>query len=186
MTGNDYGLNPNPSEFGGSTNLPVESVSWNDVQIFLSRLNHAEKKAGRLPIGWSYALPTESQWEYACRAQAGDGFFSIYRTYGISWSELTENQANWDHGNDQNRTVEVGQYPANHWGFSVCTEMFGNGGWNGTYPTGNPVIDPTGPETISKKILRWSWGNTPEWLRSAKRTSGPPDQENGVGFPRPS
>ena len=66
MTGNLDGLSPTPSQFGGNPNRPVENVSWNDVQVFLSRLNALE--AANLPAGWSYVLPTEAQWEYACRA----------------------------------------------------------------------------------------------------------------------
>jgi formylglycine-generating enzyme required for sulfatase activity len=57
----------NPSELKGA-NLPVESVSWDDAMEFCRMLTERERAAGRLPKGYSYTLPTEAQWEYACRA----------------------------------------------------------------------------------------------------------------------
>ena len=134
MTGVTGDRNATPSHFYGYPNRPVEKVSWHDTQVFLTRLN--EQQAGNLPAGWSYVLPTESQWEYACRAGT---------TTRYSWgNDISATRANYNFGNDANQTVNMGQYAANPWGFF---DMHGNV-WEWTadwyqaaYPTGNPVID---------------------------------------------
>ena len=119
MNGNPAGLNADPSTFKGS-NRPVEKVSWEDAQIFLTQLNAIEQTAGRLPNGWKYVLPTEAQWEYACRAGT---------TTAYSWgNDINSSRANynWDNpndGNDSKQTVNVGQFSANPWGFF---DMHGN------------------------------------------------------------
>ncbi len=78
---------------------PVEKVSWADAQIFLTRLN--AQQSATLPAGWAYVLPTESQWEYACRAGT---------TTAYSWGKtIASSNANWNHGADPNQTVDVGQ-----------------------------------------------------------------------------
>ncbi|MBN2685089.1 MAG: SUMF1/EgtB/PvdO family nonheme iron enzyme, partial [Pontiellaceae bacterium] len=60
-------MGSNPSNFKGDT-LPVEQVSWDDAMEFCRKLTQIERQAGRLPEGFEYMLPTEAQWEYACRA----------------------------------------------------------------------------------------------------------------------
>ena len=114
MNGNSAGLNTDPSLFKGS-NRPVGNISWEDVQVFLTRLNDMEQTAGRLPTGWKYVLPTEAQWEYACRAGT---------TTAYSWgNDINSSHANynWDggshDGNHFQQTRDVGQYAANPWGF---------------------------------------------------------------------
>ena len=105
MTGNGNGLSSSPSQFGGYPNSPVEKISHNDIQIFLQRLNDME--SGNLLPGWSYVLPSEAQWEYACRA----GTNTVY-SWGNSISPVNAN-----YGQNIGKPAEVGQYAANSWGF---------------------------------------------------------------------
>jgi formylglycine-generating enzyme required for sulfatase activity len=97
----------NPSDFKGP-NLPVETVSWEDAQAYIAKLN----EKGGLPEGWKFALPTEAQWEYACRA-GEKGPFS-----GGSLDEV-----GWYKGNSGSQTHEVGQKKPNAWGLH---DMHGN------------------------------------------------------------
>jgi formylglycine-generating enzyme required for sulfatase activity len=123
MTGNPNGLNAKPSEWPNNPNRPVEKVSWDDAQVFLTRLN--AQQAANLPAGWSYVLPTESQWEYACRAGT-----TTASSWGATIASPNANY-NWDGayntGSDFKQTRDVGQYAPNPWGFSTCTGTFGSG-----------------------------------------------------------
>ena len=182
MNGNPSGLNADPSQFKGS-NRPVEKVSWNDAQIFLTRLNEMEQTAGRLPTGWKYVLPTEAQWEYACRAGT---------TTAYSWgNDINSSRANynWDggatSGNDFKQTRDVGQYAANPWGFF---DMQGNvwewvSDWKANYLIGAQT-DPEGPASGSDRFLRGgSWYDDGALLRSAKRNNNTPsNRNNNLGF----
>jgi formylglycine-generating enzyme required for sulfatase activity len=183
MTGNTDGLSATPSQWPNNPNRPVERVSWGDAQVFLTRLN--AEQAGNLPTGWSYVLPTESQWEYACRAGT---------TTAYSWGDtITSTDANYNRNVDQ--TSDVGNYAANPWGFF---DMHGNvwewtADWyNATYSTGNPVIDPTGPNAGSLRVKRSGSWHTPlepgtgngGGLRSASRTVWAPPtlRDRSIGF----
>ena len=174
MTGNTDSLSATPSNWPNNPNRPVEQVSHDDIQIFLSRLNN--QQSANIPAGWEYVLPTESQWEYACRA----GTTTMY-----SWGDdINATRANYfDSG--LNQTRDVGNYAANPWGFF---DMHGNvwertADWYGTYPAGNPVIDPS-PASGSYRVLRGgSWNRDGTLLRSAKRSGTPPSTRgNHLGF----
>ena len=177
MAGNANGLSQTPSHWPGNPNRPVEKVSWHDVQVFLGRLNAQEFAAGRLNAGWRYDLPTEAQWEYACRA----GTHTVY-----SWGNtLLPENANWNHGNDANQTVDVGQYPPNSWDFH---DMHGNvyewaADWHATY-TSNAQSDPEGPLTGAFRSNRGgSWTFDGTHLPVARRFgNSPTDRFNYVGF----
>ena len=157
---------PRPVTGTNNPDRPVEKVSWDDAQVFLTRLN--AQQAGNLPAGWSYVLPTESQWEYACRAGT---------TTAYSWgATIASTNANYS-SSGYSQTRDVGQYAANPWGFF---DMHGNV-WEWTadwyqaaYPTGNPVVDPTGPASGSNRVARGgSWSNDGTTLRSARRNYYP-------------
>ena len=159
MTGNTDGLSATPSQFSGNPNRPVENVSWNDVQVFLTRLNH--QQADSLIAGWQYVLPTEAQWEYSCRG----GTTTTY-----SWgNEINASHANYDTSAIWG-TTDVGQYDPNPWGFY---DMHGNvfeptRDAYGNYQLGAQT-DPFN-DTGSNVVFRGgSWDNDDTELRSAFR-----------------
>jgi formylglycine-generating enzyme required for sulfatase activity len=134
-------------------------------------------ESANIPAGWAYVLPTEAQWEYACRAGT---------TTDYSWGDdINASQANYDDSN-YGRPLNVGQYAPNPWGFF---DLHGNvyewtADWYGAYLTANPVVDPIGPASGSIRAIRggsWSSGGTA--LRSAGRDYFPPSgRVNIIGF----
>ena len=163
-------IGTNPSNFKGDK-FPVELVSWNDAVAFCEELNKKE----RILRGWQFTLPTEAQWEYACRA----GTTTVY-----SWGDsITTSDANYNSNIGQ--TTSVGQYSANPWGFF---DMHGNvwewaADWQDTYPSGS-VIDPLGSSNGSLRVHRGgSWLYAAAYLRSAFRGGNDPDfRDSGIGF----
>ncbi|MFO1001345.1 MAG: formylglycine-generating enzyme family protein [Planctomycetaceae bacterium] len=164
----------NPSEFKGPQN-PVENVSWTKAEEFCRKLSELpkEKSAGRL-----YRLPTEAEWEYACRAGA-DTVFS----FGDDDSVMT-NFA-WIEQNSEKKSHAVGQKAPNSWGLF---DMHGNvfewcSDWHDEY-TSESVIDPVGPASGSARLARGgSWLHEPYHCRASTRVWNPPANYSNVqGF----
>ena len=166
MEDNVQDLKSLPSRFQGPS-LPVEQVSWKDVQEFCARLTYLERRDQRLNKGWAYCLPTEAEWEYACRA----GTATLY-----SWGNeiFLKNAA---YRESAGKTRLIGQFPSNQWGFF---DMHGNvwewvDDWYGDYSTDDQT-DPEGALSGTNKVLRGgSWANLGTNLRAAGRHYLPPN-----------
>jgi formylglycine-generating enzyme required for sulfatase activity len=173
MTGNVDGLSATPSYNSNKPNCPVERVSWNDIQVFLTRLN--AQQSGNIPAGWAYVLPTEAQWEFACRAGTNTAY---------SWGDsIKSSDANYN--NSFSQTLDVGKYSANAWGFF---DMHGNvWEWTadryGSYSSFS-MIDPEGSASGSARVGRGgSWNNAGTYLRSAQRNGNNPSYRSlNIGF----
>ncbi|MCY2991291.1 MAG: SUMF1/EgtB/PvdO family nonheme iron enzyme [Planctomycetota bacterium] len=163
----------NPSHFKGES-LPVEMVSWDDAVAFCKRLSEVaeERAAGR-----TYRLPTEAEWEYACRA----GSTSKY-SFGDSEAELGTYA--WYNKNSIKATHPVGAKQANAWGLY---DMHGNV-WEwcadgyGPYAAG-AASDPSGPGLASYRVDRGGscYGAT-AICRSATRNWSSPSDRDSLGF----
>ncbi len=172
-------MGSNPSRFKGSgLDAPVESVSWNEAMEFARKLTERERSAGRLPEGYVYTLPSEAQWEYACRAGTSSRFFS-----GNSESDLA--RVGWYSANSGGKTHPVGQKEPNGWGLY---DMHGNvfewtRSWYGNYP-GHSVTDYEGSTIGFNRVLRGgSWLSKEENCRSAIRYRNVPGERfYFVGF----
>jgi formylglycine-generating enzyme required for sulfatase activity len=168
-------MGANPSHFKGPRN-PVEMVSWYDCQKFLEKLN--EKLGSR---GAMFRLPTEAQWEYACRA----GTTTQY-SFGDAESALGDYA--WWAKNSDGTIHPMGQKKPNAWGlydmhgsvWEWCAEPHGH-----DYYAKSPVEDPTGPASGLGRVSRGgSWDSfSPEVFRCAYRNAFRPDQRVSViGF----
>lgn len=165
----EFIMGNNPSEFKGENN-PVESVSWEDAQAFCKKLS---QKTGK-----EYSLPTEAQWEYACRAGSG-----TYYCFGDVETKLDEYA--WFNDNSRGSTQPVGKKKPNEFGLY---DMHGNvwewcNDWHGDYPY-DSVVDPAGPEKGGARVLRGgSWSFSAGRCRSAYRNHDNPGyRSNDVGF----
>jgi formylglycine-generating enzyme required for sulfatase activity len=147
----------NPSHDTSISNLPVDGVSWSDAVLYCQRLNAREQSAGRLPAGWQYRLPTEAEWEYACRA----GTTTTYYFGNDSAANRLPFYA-WCSFNANGGTQPVGSRAPNRWGLY---DMYGNveewcSDWFYAFSGGN-VTDPQGPSSGSVKVRRGGSWNSP-------------------------
>jgi formylglycine-generating enzyme required for sulfatase activity len=173
-------MSENPSKFGGD-NLPVENVSWYEAARFLKKLSDK--------TNLKFRLPTEAEWEYACRAgtttafNTGTTIDSDFANY-----EATTPYANGIIGKDLKSTNKVGSYAPN--AFGLC-DMHGNvwewcnDFYDNEYYKVTPTVDPQGPQ-VNKgdKVMRGgAWNERPNKCRSADRNNrGPKTNQPIIGF----
>lgn len=147
-----------PEGAGEDPSAAVAGVLWEDCQVFMRKLE--EQGYG------TFRLPTEAEWEYACRAGTSTRFY-----WGEDPDHTKVDAYAWHKGNAGGRARPVGRKKPNAWGLH---DMSGNAwewcsDWYGPYPEGRQV-DPTGPKTGKAHVLRgngWRWG--PKYCRSANR-----------------
>jgi len=159
-------MGSNPSGFKKGDTYPVEMVSWDDCQSFITKLN-------QMVGGNNFRLPTEAEWEYACRAG----------TTGDRYGDL--DAIAWYSSNSGNTTHPVGQKQVNGWGlfdtlgnvYEWCQD------WYGTYSSGYQT-DPTGPASGAYRMLRGgSWLFYANFVRSAHRDIHRPGwRSDNIGF----
>jgi len=160
----------NFSEFQGCDDCPVERVSWNDVQEFLRRLNERAEITG-------YRLPTEAEWEYACRAGSQAAYYFGDDPGGLG-------SFAWYGENSGSKTHPVGQKRPNAWGLY---DLHGNvwewcQDWYGDYPSGS-LSDPTGPGSGKYHVVRGgSWNYDARGTRCASRLRLAPGLFSSIGF----
>ncbi len=166
----DSGSYPKPSEHLPSMckHHPVENVSYDDIQLFLKRLNS-------LSTTYNYRLPTEAEWEYMAHA-------GLPSEYAYGWGNDFDGNYAWYDGNSGRRTHEVATkegIPSPQNMNELIYDMAGNvwqwvQDWYGDYPSGTQT-DPPGPSSGSDRVLRGgSWDFDPQFLRSARRGSYSP------------
>ena len=179
----------NPDKIMANENdrVPMYFVSWYEAMDFCKKLTEQARAKGQLPAGYEYTLPTEAQWEYACRAgTTGATYAADVNTDetldAIAW--YGKNSPNGYKGRGLSNlnagSRDAGTKLANKWGMQ---DMLGNlwewcYDWYGPYPGGN-IVDPIGPATGIDKVNRGgSWGSGINDERSANRAKNPPNEDS--------
>jgi formylglycine-generating enzyme required for sulfatase activity len=155
-------MGESPSRFW-TTNGPVESVSWEDAKAFCRKLSELENA--------EYRLPTEAEWEYACRA----GTQTVFH-----WGDSFDTSYFWCAFNSASKPHEVGKAKPNPWGlhdmsgnvWEWCEDWYAIDAY-----ASSEANDPQGPATGARRVVRGgSWAGTPEDCRSANRMGYRPNE----------
>ncbi len=181
-------MNDNPSKFKDSELLPVENVSWLDAVKFCNKLSERERRKPYYKIedntvtifgGNGYRLPTEAEWEYACRAPQSDGSATKH-PFGDNDADLSRYA--WFSENSAEKTHQVGQKKPNRWGlydmqgnvWEWCQDFY-----SADYYSFSPESDPPGPVSASVRVFRGgSWDYGPGDCRPAFRFGDGPDNRD--------
>ena len=171
----------NPSTFQRDPQYPVEKVSWHDALAFCREKNREAKEAGTLPQGMIFRLPTESEWEYACRAGSSTRF-----SYGDDLSHSNLIHYAWFVENSDSSPHPVGMLKPNPWGLH---DMHGNvwewclDQWQYAYP-GGKMTDYSAADDGWLRVARGgSWLYSAGNCRSANRDDyGPNNRCSDIGF----
>jgi|GEM_PF-1715004 len=174
-------MGSNPACFKGPRN-PVEQVSWEECQEFIKKLNYLTSGSQES----SFRLPTEAEWEYACRAGTKTALYTGKELTAASGRCPNVDEIAWYGENSGGTSHPVGQKRANAWGLY---DMSGNvwewcqDWWYGFYPAG-PLVDPAGPGSGDQRVFRGGyWEYIATCCRSATRGGNVPDGHwRSLGF----
>jgi formylglycine-generating enzyme required for sulfatase activity len=168
-------MGKNPSHFTNDTTRPVEKLNYAQATAYGAALTARERAAGRLPDLFEYRLPTEAEWEYACRAGTTNLF-----SFGDMESLAPEYA--WTEENSEGQSHPVGQKKPNPWGLH---DVHGNvwewcQDWMGDYAKGD-LIDPRGAPMGKYRVFRGGgWNNGVPMARSGNRFAMAPT--SGIHF----
>lgn len=163
-------MEDNPSTFSGCPTCPVEWVSWDDIQEFITKLNARGEG--------TYSLPTEAQWEYAARAGSTTAFYNGGITELGCGYDPNLDAIGWYCYNSDNQTHPVAGKAPNAWGlydmsgnvWEWCSDWYSNG-----YYSISPAVNPQGPSSGDYRVIRGgSWYYKAQSCRSASRLYHPP------------
>jgi len=178
----------NPAKFDQDDKNPIEQVRWTQAARYCNARSEQEKlKPCYDEETWKcdfaangYRLPTEAEWEYACRAGTATKYWFSDDAQGLGAN-------GWFKGNSAQKTHPAGGKPANPWGlldihgnvFEWCNDWY-----QADYYKTSPEKDPRGPDTGAKRLLRGgAWSSTPEKCTSAFRYSDmPTNPDSCLGY----
>jgi formylglycine-generating enzyme required for sulfatase activity len=173
-----------PEYLKDGNDYPAIIVSWLDATKFCETLTQQERRAGRLPSGWRYALPTEAQWEYACRGGStfrfsfGDDESQLddYAWWGILFGNANVKREEYAHVVGQKKPNPLGLSDMHGNVYEWCRDWYAKQLPGGT--------DPQGPAKGMGRVIRGgSWVDPAAFCRSADRSRGKPDfRSSDLGF----